>query len=88
MRVAGIHVPGGDCALNFLESWRDSFEAKGGRGEWTLAFPAGKPIVAAIIRESARPQVQWASIGDGSFAIVDGEVFVGPEGGRIDLGSG
>ncbi|MGH6949041.1 MAG: asparagine synthetase B family protein [Kiloniellales bacterium] len=88
VRVAGIYAPAAGVASRFIELTRDGLDAATQRHARILAFPETDPVVAAIIRESACPRVQWASIGDGSFAIVDGEVFVRPEGVQTDFGLG
>ena len=45
----------------------------------TLAFPTQDPTIAMVVVEGQHPPVQWSSRADGSFAVLDGELYNGAE---------
>lgn len=75
MRVTCIYSCSSDAIHRFLDSMLDIHDAEKRRSIRTLVFPPENPMVAAVIDDAANPAVQWASSPNGSFAIVDGEIY-------------
>jgi asparagine synthase (glutamine-hydrolysing) len=82
-RAAGIYAPNTAAAPRFLDRVRDECDAATSRGIHTLAFPTETPELAVVIAEEGFPPVQWASRFDGSFAILDGEIYNSHELGHV-----
>jgi asparagine synthase (glutamine-hydrolysing) len=75
MRTAGIYAQDTGAVSRFLGNVIGPLDEGERRQVRTLAFPTEAPKVAVVVAESAKPAVYWASRPDGSFAIVDGEVY-------------
>ena len=74
-RVAGIYARNGHTASQFVDLMLDAADDKDRQKMKVLAFPAKKPIIAAVVAEERNPPVQWVLGADGSFAILDGELY-------------
>lgn len=80
MRVVGLFSRDRAAIERFAERWRDPERNHSGPVTRLRCRPTEVPLVAIATVEGSNPPVQWAETPDGSFAVLDGEVF-----GRVDL---
>lgn len=75
MRMAGILARGHGRVEHFLTLFKATLDDEQLRRARTIVQPSLNPKVGVIIIEGCNPSVQCASLPDGSFAILDGEVY-------------
>jgi len=74
-RIAGIASERPDAVRDFSRQMAERFAADGPEAVRTILWPEDRPVVAVVISGLRRPPVlQWTAP-DGSFVVVDGEVF-------------
>jgi asparagine synthase (glutamine-hydrolysing) len=78
MRVAGIYANSGEAVSRLLDALQTAPMNAPGAGLRTLTYPPHNPRVAVVLQEAVQPKVQWATAPDGSFLVMDGEVYSGP----------
>lgn len=59
----------------FLESQRAGIDDALGSDADTLTFPKDHPEVAIVVARGRKLPVQWATRPDGSFIVIDGEIY-------------
>lgn len=75
VRVSGIYSPDGGGVEEFLESQRTVTEGAQGLDTKTLTFPEDRPVVAVVVARGRNVPVEWATRSDGSFIVIDGEIY-------------
>jgi len=78
MRVAGIHANSAEAGSRLPDALKAAPMNARGAALRTLMFPPRNPRVAVALQESAQPKLQWATAPDGSFLVMDGDVYSGP----------
>lgn len=90
LRAAGLFSQDPAAVCRFVDQMREAAEPARRQHLRLLAFPPERSIVAAVIAADSRPPVRWASRPDGSFLILDGEIYnaaeLDGEGRRSEVG--
>jgi asparagine synthase (glutamine-hydrolysing) len=79
-RIAGILSKNPEAVSGFLEMTTAHFAANGEPEPKLILLPRDQPVVGLVLATRVRPPVTWWSAADGSFAVIDGEIY--------DLGNG
>jgi asparagine synthase (glutamine-hydrolysing) len=75
MRIAGIAGSRLTAVPDFVRMATARFAAEAPGKSTVLAFPEQQPLVAVVIADGRRPPVRFWRGADGSFAILDGEIY-------------
>jgi asparagine synthase (glutamine-hydrolysing) len=74
-RVAGILSASPGAVWDFLRVTATCFAASDAEPARVLSFPHEEPVVAVVVAEAVRPSVRWWRAPDGSFIVIDGEIY-------------
>lgn len=74
-RIAGILSKNPEAISGFLEMATAHFATNGEPAPKLLLFPRDQPVVGLVVATQVNPPVTWWSAADGSFAVIDGEIY-------------
>ena len=77
LTAAGIYARSEGAVERFFDMVLRSMGPENRRQARKLVFPSDRPVVGAIIVSGSETAIQCATRPDGSFAIIDGEIFDG-----------
>jgi hypothetical protein len=75
MRLTAIHSQDPAAVNRFIELMLHSRGFRQRRNLHALVYPTENPVVAAVVADNLKLAVQWASYPNGSFVVVDGEIY-------------
>ncbi|MGE0118003.1 MAG: asparagine synthetase B [Dongiaceae bacterium] len=87
MRAVGLFSRDRTAIDRFTDQWRGMTHNGAGAAVRVRRWPADAPLLVVAEAIACNPPLQWAERPDGSFALLDGEVFgtngaIGPAAGR------
>jgi len=75
MRVAGIYAQHSQSPTDLFNKMAELLDPGGRHDTEEMAFPTEHPRIKVLTAKEGNPAVQVARRPDGSFAIVDGEIY-------------
>lgn len=74
-RIAGVLTSDTDFLQNAMRLWAERSAPSHGHGVQLFSFPEERPLLGVVIAEGCQPRVQSWRAADGSFAVLDGEIY-------------